>query len=675
MPVAEHRLRALLLAGLALATAAALVLVLWPQTEQARATGANAMSLNVKSPAGQCDHPTNPTKCTLPLGTTFSLSLAVSSPPAEGYIGFQTQLFFDTLAYSPTPFKIDEVVWPEAFTGASREVLPDRVHHGSLSGGQAPFPVSHHLGNIVELAMTCVQVGTANVRLTPYDVSTNPAGSLFVLPDSSLIAPKSGGPNVSASLNINCAVLPTFTPGPTRTPTQTRTPAPTPSGAPAMSLNVPGDNCDSPTQPTKCTVVAGSTFDLAVAVNNWPGDPDGPGIAYAAGYSAMQTDVDWTGSGLVYEKRANSIEVPWPDRANLITNSQPLSPTRVAHSDLSVLGTPPSTFKGVVVSLRFHCTSNASSNVITLIPFDPATNPGGSSLADQTAFIFRTSDSLTINCVAAPTPTPTATPNPVPRMQKLPPLQNLFLTRQGVKIPPVRCVDGTNAAILAESINVPVTGADPKNPAQAQQLGGFSFQVKYDPLKVCVRLRPGPAWTVNPQQVCTVQDSVTAPTLQGIARINCVTLGKATVVDTSTAAGRTLALIEVRPQPEAYSQIRANQDNGQVVQLNNEACKLTDLQGHAIQVLSCEDADVTVRFLEGDVEPDCQVNTLDTQAIAFRWGALKGSTIYNARFNLEPSGTQADQDIDINDLQFVYGRFGSTCAAPHPTQGPVNPKS
>jgi hypothetical protein len=69
------------------------------------------------------------------------------------------------------------------------------------------------------------------------------------------------------------------------------------------------------------------------------------------------------------------------------------------------------------------------------------------------------------------------------------------------------------------------------------------------------------------------------------------------------------------------------------------------------------------------------VNTLDTQSIAFRRGSSKGSQIYNDRFNLEPSGTQADQDIDINDLQFVYGRFGSTCPNPWPAQGPVNPLS
>jgi len=637
------------------------------------------MALNVKSPAGQCDHPTRPTKCTLPVGTTFALSIVASRPPAEGYIGFQTQLFFGApLSYKPTPLKVEEVVWPEAFAGAIRviELFPvSHVFHGSLSGG----PVSHHAGNIVDLAMSCTTAGTANLRLLPFDDMTSPDGSVFLLPNASLIAPKSGNPDVSATLNVNCAVLPTFTPGPPRTPTATRTPVPTPSGEPAMSLNATGTGvqCDHPSAPRKCTVPTNGTFSLEVAVTEFPADPDGRAVGTPctigcrdAGYAAMSTDIDWTGTALAYKPQPNDAEVPWPDRAHLSTHSFPVFgfPNRIQHNDLSVIGRP-STFRGVVVRLQFTCGTGDSTNSVRLVPVSPI-NPNGAALADADAIIFPTSDSLTINCVAGPPPTATATPTPVLRMQKLPALQNLFLTRQGSKIPPSRCLDGTDAAVLTESISLPVTGPDPKDPAQPRRLGGFSFQVKYDPLKICVTLRPGAAWT-NSGQVCTVQDSATAPALQGVARINCVTLGKATTVDTSTAAGRALALIEVRPQPEAYSQIRPDQDNGQVVLLSNEACKLTDLQGHAIAVFACDDAHVTVRFLEGDVEPDCTVNTLDTQAIAFRWGARKGSLVYGDRFNLEPSGTQRDQDIDVNDLQFVFGRFGSTCAAPHPPQAPV----
>ena len=38
-----------------------------------------------------------------------------------------------------------------------------------------------------------------------------------------------------------------------------------------------------------------------------------------------------------------------------------------------------------------------------------------------------------------------------------------------------------------------------------------------------------------------------------------------------------------------------------------------------------------------------------------------------------PNPPATDQVIDINDLQFVYGRFGSPCATPWPAQPPVNP--
>ncbi|MDP3768752.1 MAG: hypothetical protein Q8S13_12120, partial [Dehalococcoidia bacterium] len=223
---------------------------------------------------------------------------------------------------------------------------------------------------------------------------------------------------------------------------------------------------------------------------------------------------------------------------------------------------------------------------------------------------------------------------------------------------------------LVEALNVPIPVApDPKNPSQNQQLGSFEFQLTYNQQKVCVDIDPGMAAA---GMTCIVEDSTNSQ-LEGVARIGCVTLGKFTFPDTNTPAGRHLATILVRPQPDEYSIIKPNQDNGNVVHIGNSGCELADLQGHPIKVASCDDADVTMRFLEGDVEADCTVDTLDTQATAFRWGAEKGDLLYNERFNLEPSAAQADQDVDINDVQFIYGRFGSTCGAPHPPQNPVNP--
>ncbi len=163
--------------------------------------------------------------------------------------------------------------------------------------------------------------------------------------------------------------------------------------------------------------------------------------------------------------------------------------------------------------------------------------------------------------------------------------------------------------------------------------------------------------------------------LEGIARMGCVTIGKGFQDQLS---GLELASVQVRPQPEMYSQLRPNQNNGQVVQILNQGCELADEQGPAIPTYSCEDADITFRYLEGDVDgPDCDVDVFDLQQVSFRWGVNKGNLHYKSLMDLEPSGhgVNGDGDIDIKDIQFVYGRFGSTCANPHPPQMPVNPKA
>ena len=83
----------------------------------------------------------------------------------------------------------------------------------------------------------------------------------------------------------------------------------------------------------------------------------------------------------------------------------------------------------------------------------------------------------------------------------------------------------------------------------------------------------------------------------------------------------------------------------------------------------CKDAALTIRMLEGDVNLDCTVNVLDDQSEAFRYGQFFGQLNYNRFFDLEPN-ISPDFDIDIKDLQTVFGRNGSTCASPIPTQNP-----
>ncbi|MCH7698845.1 MAG: S8 family serine peptidase [Chloroflexi bacterium] len=444
------------------------------------------------------------------------------------------------------------------------------------------------------------------------------------------------------------------------TPTPTLTP-----GGPEMLLTIKGGDCDDPARPTTCDVPIENKFTLSVDAV----------VAPPIGYILMQTFIHF-GPDLIYQPMPTAFdEISWPDCDETFAVREQF-PSNEYVNQGCVSGLPPipiSHYVGNVVELSFACSSSPSSTEVQLLPYlDPVAITSGAlfQFSVDVRFIPRVSN-LTVNCVAPPTPTDTPTPPPFPKMSMLPALQNVFLTRQGAKIPPADCLAGTPTGLL-EDLSQAIDSPDPKAPSALQQLAAFEFEVHYDATKVCVDLTLGDAFAAA-GAICIVEDDEpdSKPQLEGVARIGCVTIGKGLDIEEQAP----LASIDVYPQPELYSQIKPNQDNGVVVQINNVNCDLGDEQGHAIPIFSCDDADITFRYLEGDVNPDCVVDAADIQTIAFRWGVAKGSLIYNDFLNLEPSGAQADEDIDINDLQFVYGRFGSTCDDPHPPQEPVNPKA
>jgi hypothetical protein len=82
---------------------------------------------------------------------------------------------------------------------------------------------------------------------------------------------------------------------------------------------------------------------------------------------------------------------------------------------------------------------------------------------------------------------------------------------------------------------------------------------------------------------------------------------------------------------------------------------------------------ITIRRLEGDIDKDCDVDVSDMQGEATRYGFGNGSLLYQIWYDLEPHQTGADGDIDVKDVQFVFGRFGSKCNSPIPPQVPQLP--
>jgi len=140
--------------------------------------------------------------------------------------------------------------------------------------------------------------------------------------------------------------------------------------------------------------------------------------------------------------------------------------------------------------------------------------------------------------------------------------------------------------------------------------------------------------------------------------------------------GEWLKTIHLEPDPDMFQRVRPTKDNGVVSTILDENCEVADIYASEPWPFTlpggltedCTDLTVTVRMLEGDLNLDCEVNVLDQQAIAFRYGATFGLMLYDKFYDLEPK--LVDNDVDIKDLQFVWGRDGSTCQAPIPNQDP-----
>ncbi len=230
-------------------------------------------------------------------------------------------------------------------------------------------------------------------------------------------------------------------------------------------------------------------------------------------------------------------------------------------------------------------------------------------------------------------------------------------------------------------------------------LGAYEFSVEYDNFVIqsvnpCdVVFSPGGAG-VTPQlvpgrgNVTQLASSAGCPTnptpvngqctqsliLENIIHFGCVTLGQAP----GPLGDFDLARLNLIPHPDLRNDIFPGNDNGVLTIIKDNGCELVDVFGHAVTgnvngglTPICGDLALTVRILEGDLNLDCSVNVQDEQLIAFRYGSFFGSALYNKWFDLEPA--LHDLDIDIKDLQKVFGRDGSTCQVPIPAQTPLPP--
>jgi uncharacterized repeat protein (TIGR01451 family) len=204
--------------------------------------------------------------------------------------------------------------------------------------------------------------------------------------------------------------------------------------------------------------------------------------------------------------------------------------------------------------------------------------------------------------------------------------------------------------------------------------GSFEFQVKYDHKLFNVAVQ-GTDWLSNGINPMTglpnraVNCDLTIMTENWIL-FGCVSSG----LTPGQKADGVMATITVTPTDDMVNRLTPGQDNGVYSPILDENCEISDVLGDPLtldgtvlapgvlpggQIAVCSDIGITERILEGDLNLDCVVNVLDQQKIAFRYGSSFGMLLYNKWYDLEPA--IKDFDIDIKDLQKVWGRDGSVC--------------
>jgi len=334
--------------------------------------------------------------------------------------------------------------------------------------------------------------------------------------------------------------------------------------------------------------------------------------------------------------------------------------------------------------------ANTPTSTPTTTPTATLVPPASTATATRTATPTATRTSTpattatvtaTATAAASATPTSTATPGgglPGPvEMRKdvdlstpeVDSLANLWLCEG-----PACVLNGEGELVVAELVS---SISDPDG------LGAYEFQLKFDHKIFDIAVEDAGFLGSTGR---TVDCSMTVISENDI-RFDCRSSGP---VPGPTGSG-VLAFLHVLPEADLKYRLTPGRENGVVRTILDENCELADvyrdpladadgnllpgiLPGGSVAV--CSDATITVRILEADLNLDCEVNIIDNQLIAFRYGAVFGDALYDPWYDLEPA--LKDMDIDIKDVQTVLGRNGSVCggtsgAGTIPPQPPMPP--
>ena len=357
----------------------------------------------------------------------------------------------------------------------------------------------------------------------------------------------------------------------------------------------------------------------------------------------------------------------------------------------------------------------------TNTPTNTPVPPTATSTSTATSTATATATSTSVPPTSTPVP-PTATSTAAPTNTSVPTATNTLAAATSTPMPPTatNTVDPaltgtptpTPAGAAAQWVKSPTsgnlfltTGSQTYsfdeiffNQTDPNGLGGFSFDVHYDPT---VWQQPSidltPAVILFATNGRLLNCSMTIP-LNGLIHVACASTGLIGVGPVFTGP-QIIAHVTLTPQSVIVQALRPNKENGVVSVVKDDQVTVTNTCGQPLNDGSIQpvpgqpecqgvllpgvgpggvlagnpnggQTTVTIRRLEGDITTDCKVDIVDMQLEASKFGISVGSLMYSEFFDVNSPLQHGDGEIDINDIQFVFGRFGSTCASPVPPQPP-----
>jgi hypothetical protein len=205
----------------------------------------------------------------------------------------------------------------------------------------------------------------------------------------------------------------------------------------------------------------------------------------------------------------------------------------------------------------------------------------------------------------------------------------------------------------SETLNEVVAGV-PFDPG----LGSFQLNLVFDPTTIQLVIDEGPFLASTGRSTSC---GFTALTEDNVL-YNCASDGS------QRGAYGEGVLATFRASPAPGLNFKPTLLNGRVAAIDNVRgnTRLFDTEDTLVPVGQLLDAVVLVRALDADLNQDCRVDITDEQFISIHYGTVLGSLLYIGFFDLEPA-PRGDFDIDIKDLQFVFGRDHDNCLTPQPT--------